>query len=57
MDTPEKKARMQRMRRVVKEYNIYRWAGNLISELADLRIDSPESAKAHARSGGGMGGM
>jgi trehalose 6-phosphate synthase len=57
MDTPEKRARMQRMRRVVKEYNIYRWAGNLISELADLRIEPPESAKAHARSGGGMGGM
>lgn len=57
MDTPEKKARMQRMRRVVKEYNIYRWAGNLISELADLRIEPPESTKAHARSGGGMGGM
>jgi len=57
MDTPEKKARMQRMRRVVKEYNIYRWAGNLISELAELRIEPPESAKTHARSGGGMGGM
>lgn len=57
MDTPEKKARMQRMRRVVKEYNIYRWAGNLISELADLRIEPSESAKAQARSGGGMGGM
>jgi trehalose 6-phosphate synthase len=57
MDTPEKKARMQRMRRVVKEYNIYRWAGNLISELADLHLERSESAKAQARSGGGMGGM
>ncbi|MGH9670509.1 MAG: alpha,alpha-trehalose-phosphate synthase (UDP-forming) [Terriglobales bacterium] len=57
MDTPEKTARMQRMRRVVKEYNIYRWAANLISELAELRIEPPENPKTHLRSGSGMGGM
>ena len=57
MDTSEKKARMQRMRRVVKEYNIYRWAGNLISELADLRIEPAEGSRTHVRSGEGIGGM
>ena len=46
MDTQEKRARMQRMRRVVKEYNIYRWAGNLLAELAEIRLDLPETSKA-----------
>jgi trehalose 6-phosphate synthase len=56
MDTPEKRARMQRMRRVVKEYNIYRWAGRLISELADLRMETPEGPKIHRRTGEEVGG-
>jgi alpha,alpha-trehalose-phosphate synthase [UDP-forming] len=33
MDTEEKTRRMRRMRRVVKEHNVYRWAGNIIHEL------------------------
>ena len=33
MDPPERQARMQRMRRTVREHNVYRWAGNLITEL------------------------
>ena len=37
MEFPEKSERMKRMRAVVKEHNIYRWAGNLITELARLR--------------------
>ena len=28
---------MQRMRAVVREHNIYRWAGNLIAELCQIR--------------------
>jgi trehalose 6-phosphate synthase len=39
MDPEERKARMQRLRRVVKEHNIYRWAGNLIKELSEVRLD------------------
>jgi len=38
MDSDERSERMRRMRAVVKEHNIYRWAGNLITTLARLRI-------------------
>jgi len=39
MDTEERKTRMQRMRRVVREHNIYRWAGALMAELCEVRLD------------------
>ena len=42
MDSEERSERMQRMRRVVREHNIYRWAGNLITELLEIR---PEKEK------------
>jgi trehalose 6-phosphate synthase len=42
MPPEERRSRMQRMRRQVKEHNVYRWAADLISELAELRLDSPE---------------
>jgi hypothetical protein len=35
MDPEERSARMQRMRKTVKERNIYRWAGNLIGDLCE----------------------
>jgi trehalose 6-phosphate synthase len=38
MDPAERSGRMKRMRASVKEHNIYRWAGNLIAELARLRL-------------------
>jgi trehalose 6-phosphate synthase len=34
----ERSERMQRMRSVVKEHNIYRWAGKLIAELSRVRL-------------------
>jgi trehalose 6-phosphate synthase len=37
MDPAERSGRMKRMRSTIKEHNIYRWAGNLITELARLR--------------------
>jgi alpha,alpha-trehalose-phosphate synthase [UDP-forming] len=40
MEPEEKQLRMHRMRRVVKEHNIYRWAGSLITELCELRLDA-----------------
>jgi trehalose 6-phosphate synthase len=43
MDIEEQKARMQRMRRVVRDNNIYRWASTLISELCDVRLDEPSN--------------
>jgi trehalose 6-phosphate synthase len=39
MTMEERRARMQRMRKLVKEQNIYRWAGNLIADLCGVRID------------------
>jgi trehalose 6-phosphate synthase len=48
----ETRARMQRMRSVIRERNIYRWAGNLIGELCAVRteIEAPplhDSAGVH----------
>jgi trehalose 6-phosphate synthase len=40
MEPEEKQMRMHRMRKVVKEQNIYRWAGSLITELCELRLDA-----------------
>jgi hypothetical protein len=37
---------MQRLRKVVREQNIYRWAGNLIGDLCDIRLETPRGAKA-----------
>jgi trehalose 6-phosphate synthase len=44
MDPEEKHDRMKRMRRFVKEHNVYRWAGNLLAELAEIRINETEAA-------------
>jgi trehalose 6-phosphate synthase len=41
MAPDEQKARMQRMRAVVKKHNVYRWAGNLIGELTGIRLETP----------------
>ncbi|HEY5460609.1 MAG TPA: trehalose-6-phosphate synthase, partial [Deferrimonas sp.] len=38
MEPAERSERMRRMRTNVREYNIYRWAGKLIGELARLRL-------------------
>jgi len=39
MEPQDRRARMQRMRRTVMDHNVYRWAGNLITELSEIRID------------------
>jgi alpha,alpha-trehalose-phosphate synthase [UDP-forming] len=44
MDAHERHLRMQRMRRIVREHNVYHWAGNLISELSEIRIEEVEPA-------------
>jgi alpha,alpha-trehalose-phosphate synthase [UDP-forming] len=43
MPPEERQARMQRMRAVVQENNVYRWAGDLIGELAGIRLGQPET--------------
>ena len=42
MPGEERHARMKRMRGIVREHNVYRWAAELISELSEIRLDSPE---------------
>jgi trehalose 6-phosphate synthase len=49
MSPEEKRIRMARMRAYVREHNIYRWAGNLISELAAVRLEAPRPAVVEAR--------
>lgn len=41
----EKQLRMQRMRKLVREQNVYRWAGTLIGELCEVRLDAPETTE------------
>jgi len=43
MPAEEKRSRMHRMRTVIRENNVYRWAGNLIGELAAVRLETAES--------------
>src|SRR5258708_40101053 len=37
---------MSRMRIIVLENNVYRWAANLISDLSEIRVQSPERQEA-----------
>jgi trehalose 6-phosphate synthase len=43
MPPEERQVRMQRMRRSVREHNVYRWAAELISELCDIRLEQPDA--------------
>lgn len=45
MNPDERSARMRRMRRVLKEHNIYRWAANLINELSEIRVEGSSAVK------------
>jgi len=49
MPTEEVMMRMQRMRAIVRERNIYRWAGDLIGELSGIRTMSPGGTAAGPR--------
>jgi trehalose-6-phosphate synthase len=42
MSEEEQCNRMRQMRQHVREHNIYRWAANLLSDLTEIRIDSPD---------------
>ena len=44
MQPEEKQLRVQRMRRAIRENNIYRWAGNLITELCAVRLDARDDS-------------
>jgi trehalose-6-phosphate synthase len=49
MPRDDQAARMERMRRVVREHNVYRWAGTLLSELCEIRVDRPEPVERSER--------
>jgi len=38
----EQSVRMTRMRKMVYEHNIYRWAANLLSDLTEIRVENGE---------------
>jgi trehalose-6-phosphate synthase len=46
MGEEEEMARMRRMRKIVLEYNIYRWAATMISDMSEIRVESHERAEA-----------
>jgi trehalose-6-phosphate synthase len=46
MPVGDQAARMQRMRDSVREHNVYRWAANLLSDLTEIRIDTPERVES-----------
>jgi trehalose 6-phosphate synthase len=47
MPIDEQVTRMRHMRTSVRENNVYRWAANLLSDLTDIRIDTPDRADTH----------
>jgi len=48
MPRDEQAARMERMRRIVRERNIYRWAGTLLTDLCEIRVEPPDRPKRPA---------
>lgn len=49
MRPDERHRRMHRMRELVKEQNIYRWAGMLINELSNVQIESSRIVASRLR--------
>ena len=52
MRPEERRRRMHRMRELVKDQNIYRWAGTLINELSNVQIETPRVATSSVRAAG-----
>ncbi len=46
MNEDQQEDRMARMRKIVLEHNVYRWAANLISDLSEIRVQQPERQEA-----------
>ena len=42
MSSEQQAVRMAHLRRTIHEYNIYRWAANLLSDLTEIRIEAPD---------------
>ena len=48
MEPEARQARMRRMRQTVRDHNVYRWAGNLIAELCEIRVRGERAAPGAA---------
>ena len=46
MPVEEQMTRMRHMRNSVREHNVYRWAASLLSDLTEIRIDTPDRIEA-----------
>ncbi len=55
MSPAERKSRMLQMRAVVRQHNVYRWAGNLVGQLCDIRCEPSEVSPAGVRAAAGSG--
>jgi alpha,alpha-trehalose-phosphate synthase [UDP-forming] len=55
MPPEEKQIRMQRMRKLVREHNVYRWAASLIGELCEVRLDTADAGTERFRAGASAG--
>ena len=51
MDPAERKERMQRLRKQVREQNIYHWAADLIGQLAEFRVEPPRNDRVKSSTG------
>ena len=51
MEPEEKQMRVHRMRRIIRENNIHKWAGTLITELCELRLDGADRTPGRTRGG------
>jgi len=51
MEPEDRKARMVRMRKMIKEHNVYRWAGDLIGNVCEMRLDNQQSIDAQKAMG------
>jgi trehalose 6-phosphate synthase len=51
MEPEDRQMRVHRMRKIIREHNIYRWAGNLVTELCELRLDGNDRPQGKFRGG------
>ena len=45
MEPEEQPGANARMRRTVRDHNVYRWAGDLIAELCEIRVQGERAAR------------
>jgi trehalose 6-phosphate synthase len=55
MQPEEKQMRMQQMRKLVREHNVYRWAGILIGDLCEVRLDAADRGGERFRASASAG--